>query len=185
MINLLPKQYKKDIKAGRTNLLLVRYNLLMIGALIFTLASMAILYFYLGNSKAGAELTIADNKTKVGEYAVVETKAAEFRSHLTTAKQILNQEVTYTKTVLQIAHLIPAGVVIDTLALDQKTFGTATVISAHCKTPEAATALKSSFQGSPLLSNVHFESITVNENDSTGYPYTVGLNITINKVAIQ
>ncbi|MEO5950505.1 MAG: hypothetical protein ABIQ04_03590 [Candidatus Saccharimonadales bacterium] len=185
MINLLPLQNKKDIQAGRTNLLLVRYNILLVGALLFALAAVGVLYFYLSSAKASAEQTISDNKSKVGEYAVIETQASAFRSHLVTAKQILDQEVVYTKIILQISRLVPPGVVIDNLSLDPKTFGTASVITAHCKTASDATALKESFQNTTLFSNVHFENLSSTIGDTTGYPFTVSLNVTLNKAGIQ
>jgi Tfp pilus assembly protein PilN len=185
MINLLPEQNKKNIQAGRTNLLLVRYNILMLGALMFAFASLGVLYIYLANTKAAAEQTITDNKAKVSEYNTVESQAADFRAHLATAKQIMDQEIVYTKIVLQVARLIPHGVVIDNLALDPKTFGAATVMTAHCKTVDDATALKESFQNTTLFSNVYFASLSNNEGDTTGYPITVTLNVTMNKAGIE
>jgi len=185
MINLLPEKNKKNIQAGRTNLLLVRYNILMIGALIFTFASLGVLYIYLSNTKSTAEETIADNKAKVVEYNTVESQATAFRTHLATAKQILDQEIVYSKIVLQVARLIPHGVVIDNLTLDPKTFGTASVMTAHCKTVDDATALKESFQNTTLFSNVYFASLSTSEGDATGYPITVSLNVTMNKAGIE
>lgn len=185
MINLLPEPKKKEIQAGRSNLLLVRYNILMIGALLFTLAAIAVVYIYLANTKAANELTITENRKKVGEYSTVEAQAAEFRAHLATAKEILDKELIYTKVVLQIARLIPSGVVIDSLSLDPKTFGTETVMTAHCKTADGPTAVKESFQNTTLFSNVHFQTLTNTEGDTTGYPYTVTIALTMNKAGIE
>lgn len=185
MINLLPDQNKKDLQAGRTNLLLVRYNILMLGALLFTVAAIAVLYFYLSTTKASAAQTISDNRAKAGEYAQVEADAAKFRTNLSTAKSILDKEVIYTNMILKFAKLVPSGVVFDTLALDPKSFGTTTLLTAHCKTAEDASALKESFQNSGVFSDVHFQSLAINDGDTTGYPYTVSLSVIINKAAIE
>lgn len=185
MINLLPEQNKKDLQAGRTNLLLVRYNILMVGALLFTLLAIGILYFYLTTAKASAEQSISDNKAKVSEYSQIEADAARFRSHLATAKQILDQEIVYTDIILKFSKLIPSGVVFDSLMLDPKTFGTPTVLTARCKSVEAASELKESFQNSTIFSDVKFESLSLSESDETGYPYTVSINATINKAITE
>lgn len=185
MINLLPDQNKKDLQAGRTNLLLVRYNILMLGTLAFTIVAIAVLYFYLTTAKAAATQAIANNKAKAGEYAQVEADAAKFRANLATAKEILDKEVVYTSMILKFSKLVPSGVVFDTLALDPKSFGTATVLTAHCKTADDATKLKEAFQNSEIFSDVHFQSLTVSEGDASGYPYTVALSVIINKAAIE
>lgn len=185
MINLLPEQNKKDLQAGRTNLLLVRYNILMLGALLFTVAAIAVLYFYLVAAKASAEQAISDNKQKASEYAQVETDAAKFRANLATAKEILDKEVLYTNMILKFSNLIPKGVIFDTLSLDPKSFGTTTVLTAHCKTASDASTLKEAFQNSTIFSDVHFQSLSVTDGDTSGYPYTVSLSVVINKAGIE
>lgn len=181
MINLLPEANKKEIQAGRTNLLLVRYNILMLGVLVFSLIAVGVLYFYLSTTKAAAEQTIGDNRAKVSEYSQIESDAARFRSHLATAKQILDQEIVYTDIILNISKIIPKGIVFDTLALDPKAFGTPTTLTARAKTVDAASELKEAFQNSSIFSDVKFQSLSLSEDDKTGYPYTVSISVTINK----
>src|SRR6266542_973858 len=109
MINLLPQEEKKQFRAARTNTLLIRYNIALIGAMAFLGIAMAVVYIYLGNAKANSEQIITDNKAKASGYAAVESQANIFRSNLAIAKQILGNEVTYSKVILAIANLLPAG----------------------------------------------------------------------------
>lgn len=183
MINLLPPDNKREIRAARSNTLLVRYNLFLLGALIFMLLAVGIVYFYLSNTKAGAEQTIKESEAKVAGYAAVQTQAEEFKNNLRTASQILDQEVHYSKVVLEIAALMPAGTVLDNLALDSATFGTETTLNAKAKSYDDALALKDSFQDSDLFSNVHFQSISGGTDGD--YPVSVSLNVTIKKDAAK
>jgi Tfp pilus assembly protein PilN len=180
MINLLPPSDKRQIQAGRSNTLLVRYNLFLLGALGFLMLAIGVVYFYLGTTKANSELVIQENQAKVSSYTAVEQQATQFKSNLTTAKQILDKEVVYTKVILAISALIPKGVVLENLNLDAKTFGTETILPARAKSVDDALALKNSFQNSPLFSNVHFQSITTVENGGE-YPVSVNLSVTIKK----
>jgi Tfp pilus assembly protein PilN len=185
MINLLPNEEKRQLQAARTNTLLIRYNVALAAAVVFLGMALGFVYVYLGGAKTSAEQTINENKQKATGYAAIESQAQLFRNNLTIAKQILDNEVTYTKVILAIANILPAGTTLDKLSLDSSTFGTPTVISAQAKSYESALALKNAFQQSPLFSNVHFQSITSNVGATNGYPYTVNLDVTIKKDAAK
>ncbi len=186
MINLLPPAEKRQLRAARTNALLVRYNFFLLGAVAFLCLAVGMTYIYLNNTKTGAEQAISQNKTKVASYAPTIAQAQQFRSNLATAKQILDHEVTYTKVILAISQLLPSGTVLENLHLDSQTFGTETILTAKAKDYTRALALKDSFQNSPLFSNVHFQNITTSDASSnSGYPLTVNLNVTIKKDAAK
>ena len=178
MINLLPLAEKRQLKAARTNVLLVRYNILLLGAVIFLGMATGITYVYLNNTAANSEKVISDNQAKVSAYSATATQAEQFRSNLSIAKQILDHEVTYSKIIVGIAQILPSGVVFTSLNLDAQTFGTETTFTAQAKSYDRALALKDAFQASPLFSNVHFQSITT--TDGT-YPVSINLNVTIKK----
>lgn len=184
MINLLPPDSKRELRAARSNTLLLRYNVLLLGALAFLFLATGIVYVYLNDAKAKAERTVAENQVRTASYSAVERQAQAFRSNLTTGKQILASEVNYSKVILQIAALMPSGTILETLQLDVATFGTQTTLSARARSYDAALSLKNSFQGSPLFSNVHFQSISGGGDDAS-YPISVNLNVTIKKDAAK
>lgn len=186
MINLLPPDEKRQLRAARTNTLLVRYNVFLLGAVGFMGLAVGITFIFLTTTKAGHERTIEESKTKVGQYAATDAEAKQFRENLTTAKQILNNDVTYTNVILAISRLLPSGTILQNLSLDAQTFGTETSLIAQAKSYESALALKNSFQRSSLFSNVHFQSIAATTGtENSNYPITVTLNVTINKDAIK
>src|SRR5262245_15442644 len=112
MINLLPPQHKQDIRAARANSLLIRYNFLLLGALAFLMLAIGIVYVYLTSAKASDEKTIKDNQSNVAGFASVEEQAQIFRNNLSVAKLILDKEVNYTKVILSIAKVLPAGTIL-------------------------------------------------------------------------
>ena len=183
MINLLPDDDKRQLRAARTNSLLVRYNILMLAILAFLGLAISVTYIYLNTTKTNAQGVIDGNQARVSSYAPVQKEADQFRTNLTTAKQILSHEVTYSNVVLEIAALLPSGVVLQSLSLDANTFGTPITLAANAKSYEAAIELKNSFQSSPLFSDVHFTSITSTTASGTGsdYPVTVSLSVVIKK----
>lgn len=183
MINLLPPEQKRQLRAARTNTVLLRYNIALFSSIIFLGLALGFTYIYLSNTKSNAEQVINTNKEKVSGYASVEAKAQQFRTNLTIAKQILDHEVAYTKVILEISHLLPSGVVLQNLSLDSQTFGTEYILSAQAKDYTHALALKDAFQNSPLFSNVHFQSVT--SNGISGYPIGISLSVTIKKDAAK
>lgn len=182
MINLLPQEDKRQLNASRANTLLLRYNIFLLGALGFLGLAIGVTYFYLTATQASAEQTIAESQARVADYDEIDAKAKQFRANLTTAKQILDKEVTYTKAILAISNLIPEGIIIQTLSLDVTTFGTPTTLTANAKSVDAAIRLKDAFQDSDVFSDVHFASIeTAAGGDTSDYPVTVNLNLIISK----
>lgn len=185
MINLLPPEERHQIRAARSNTLLLRYNIFLVGALLFVILALAGVFFYLTNTKTEAAAITSDNNAKVRSYDTTLAQAKRFRDSLSSAKQILDNEVTYSKTILAISRQLPSGVVIDSLNLDATTFGTPTTLSLHARSRETAIAAKDSFANasSHLFSDVHFVNLTVGSDPT--YPVNASLSITISKDAAK
>lgn len=187
MINLLPTNDKRQLRAARTNSLLIRYNIFMLVIIVFLGLAIGVTYVYLNTVKTNAKTTIDDNAARVSDYATVQKEANQFRTNLATAKQILSHEVTYSNVALEIAALLPTGVVLQNLSLDATTFGTPIILIANAKSYDGAIALKNSFQASPLFSDVHFTTIasTTSSDTAAEYPVTVNLSVTIKKGTVK
>lgn len=183
MINLLPPEIKAQTNAARANRLLLRYGILLLGAFVFLLAAIGLVHVYLGTTKASAEAAITDNISRAGGYASVEAEAQAFRQNLSSVKQILDTDVTYTKVVLKIANVLPPGVVLSTINLDSQTFGTPTTLTANVKDYPTVLRLKDSLQASDLFTNVSLQTIS---NEGVGdYPLSATLAVTIQKDAAK
>lgn len=181
MINLLPDNAKRQIKAGRTNIVLVRYIVFLIFGIVFLALISTAVYLFLMNSKANAEALIKVDTNKDDSYLSVQAQATTLRSGLSTAKSILDQEVSYSDILIGVAKALPKGVVIDSLSLDASTFGTPIKIEANAKSTDHALKLKDSFQKSPLFSNFSLQNISTNQSSTNGYPVTATISVTINR----
>lgn len=183
MINLLPPEEKRQLRAARTNTLLARYNIVLLAAVAFLGLAIGVVYLYLTTTKASADQTVRDNTAQTTQYSGVLTEAEQFRSNLSVAKQILDREVTYTQVILNIAQVIPEGVVLESLILDSETFGTETTLQASARDYDRALAFKDALQNSPFFTDAHFESV---DDTATGdYPLSVNLSVTINQEIAQ
>jgi hypothetical protein len=185
MINLLPDEKKKEIRAGRVNVIIRGYIGMAAVAVAFVGIVLAGTYVTLNVSRSSAQARVDKNEQLTVNYNSVSSEADKFRSNLATAKQILDKEVTYSSLILKIARAVPNGVVLDSLNLDSKTLGTPITLTAHARDKAAAQQLKSSFGNQPqLFSDVHFEQLQFG-GDNGAYPVTVTLGLVINKEAVK
>ncbi len=65
MINLLPDETKRQLKAARLNTVLIKYIIFLVLAAIFLGAACGISYAVLSNSKDDAEKVISQNQNKL------------------------------------------------------------------------------------------------------------------------
>lgn len=188
MINLLPYEHKEEIMAARTNVVLVRYITILILAAIVLGGLIVGAYFALNGTKESAELKASENTSRLAAYQQTKLRADTFRSDLTTAKTILDSNVSFSKLIYEIADTVPAGVVLDDLTLDPATFGSSVTMNASAKTFNDASKLRDSFRANnQVFSNVQVQTIKSSGAAATdkNYPVKVVLSVVINKGAIQ
>ncbi len=196
MINLLPDEAKRDIRAARMNVVLLRYNLLTLVAAVVMVGFCLVFYFILHSNQSSAVDTSHDNSIKAASYEDTRKKADEYRKNLSIASQIIDNGVSYTNLVFAITKLIPDGVILNGLNLTTATIGQQISFTAQAVSYDAAAELKSNFQGEvdskekPLFTNVYFQSLSNNaggESSSSGnpYPITVTISAKLNKAALQ
>lgn len=159
MINLLPPNDKKQILAGLSNTLLLRYctaSLLLAIPLFMLLGGV---YLVMANSKKTAETTIQESLARSAEYTDIKTQAKEFSDNLAIAKTILGKEVRYSKIAVAIAQAIPPGMSLDNLTLDAQSFGQPITLSARGNSYEEAIVFKNLLERSTTFQDVHLQSV--------------------------
>lgn len=185
MINLLPDEHKNQIRAGRTNVLLLRYIGMLVSAIVVLSGLVVGSYVVLNTSRESALAKVSDNNQQVTEYTKIRDEAEQFRSDLATAKTIMDNEVTYSKLIYKIADVVPSGVVLDSLELDSAKLGSSATMSASAKTYNDAVALKNAFiKDENLFSDVSFETLSYTDEGGGSYPIKVSLSVTIRKEAL-
>lgn len=185
MINLLPNEQKRDIRAGRANLLLARYSILTLVALALLLVIMGVAWLLLNNIKATAQTKIEESEQSSTELAKDIQAVNSFKSNLATAKQILDKEVDYSTIILRYASAIPSGAIIDHIDLDPSVVGTPSTFTAKVRNPEDAITLKNKLNNSPYFDNVYFTEIQQELSANDGFDYSVTVNVTINTALLN
>lgn len=182
MINLLPHETKQQIRAARTNVLLLRYIFIILAAVAFLGIAIGGIHVILTGMKANAQSTIDANSAKTDEFGSIQSQTQALKASVDSARKVLDEEVVYTELITSIARLTPKGVVLNKLTLNPQTIGTPTTIQAYATNTDTALSLKDSYQGSPVFSNVSIQNISSSAGIS-GYPVNIILNVTINKGA--
>lgn len=187
MINLLPDDHKRDIRAARMNVVLLRYNFLMFISFLSLLAICAIFYVVLSTNQSSAVSKNSDNSAKAASFQAVRTAADDYRNNLSIANKVLGNSVNYTSVIFEITELLPAGVILDSLTLNATDFGQQTTFSAHAKSYAQATELKESFEKSKLFTNVYFQNITDSASGEQpgAYPVAVSLSAKLNEATAK
>ena len=129
MINLLPEEQKKEIRAGHANLLLARYSIMTLVALALLMVIMGIAWLMLNNIRATAQAKIDESEQSSLKMAKDIQNVNTFKANLATAKQILDKEVDYSTIILRYASAIPRGAIIDHIDLDPSVVGTPSTFS--------------------------------------------------------
>lgn len=187
MINLLPQQNKNEFTAGRVNVILLRY-IWITATLLGLLAVICILtYFMLNTTSQAAKQEIEENNKIAAEYSETLKRAQDFQKNLTVAQQILDRQTNYSKTLLQISALITPGSVLNSILLDNSTYGAPYDLQVLAESETAAIRLKKSFESSDIFTNVQFKTLrrdtnTTDEGNSR-YPITVSMQVAIKKEA--
>lgn len=178
MINLLPTREKREILAGRTNRLLVRYIILLAIVIVLMVIAFIFVGLYLENTRSANQAKIEQNEANSQQLIAKQKAINEFRTNLQTAKTILDKQVNYSAIILKVASTIPPGVIIDQLTLDRSTLGTPATLTAHAKDEKAVLALKDALNKSSYYSNAYFNNIAKPSDTSSDYPYQVTMTVT-------
>ena len=186
MINLLPDDAKRDIRAARTNVMLLRYNVVTLVSVGGLLLICLVFYVVLSANQQNADSLNSDSQSKAATYERTRKEAEEYKDNLKTAKTILDNNVNYSSTVFAIAELLPAGTKLDSITLSKADFGKQISFSAHAKSYDQAMKLKQNFQESKLFTNVFFQNVSDTRVETTegagAYPVSILLSAQLKKV---
>ena len=185
MINLLPEETKRQLRAAHTNVALVKYLFFSGIAVAFLVLACITSYLFLNNNKSVANDTTDNDQSNSTSQSTVQKQLDSLTTSISTAKSILREQVSYSDIITGIAAALPSGVVLDKLTLDNNTIGTAITLQAHARSSDNITLLKDNFSKSALFSNYNLISPTTNSSSSSTHPVAISIGITINKVVSQ
>lgn len=183
MINLLPDDSKKEIQAARINVILLRYNLLMLSAFAALAAICLLFYFILFSTQSNAVSANTTSTLEAKKYDKVEKEAEQYRNDLSTAKAILDRGVNYTSFITDLTRLLPSGVILGGINLSASDIGKQVAFTSQAKDYKKAIELKDRFEDSYYYTNVYFQNLAnAGETEDPGlkaYPITVTMSVLV------
>lgn len=185
MINLLPGDFKKQLRAARNNTVIRRYYLLVLLS-AGLLASVFAIGFAVTLEQEAQYVEIKEQSEKVAKtYQATRDAAEDFSKDLAVAKTILASDVRFSKLITDIAGVIPSGVILRNLSLDTQETGNAPLtINARSKTYEDAVKLKNSLEESPIFESVSLVSAgtgTGSDEETSVYPVSASVSVKFTK----
>jgi len=181
MINLLPTASKQQLRAARTNIVLINYLLLLGFAVVFLVAACFVSYLFLVDTKTTAEKIIINNQSITSTKSSSVNNSNLMNIEFANARNIISQQVSYSDIIMDIGNVLPEGVIIDSLLLNNNTLNSPVIIKAHAKSYDNTAILKTNFQNSAQFSNFSIKSQVMNQNGLSGYPVEFSFEVTINR----
>lgn len=183
MISLLPPIAKKELAAARTNVLLLRYLILVVGVIAFLCIEMVVVFVFLNQQKDTSLATVQENENKSRELAPVKAAATSFNNDLAIAENIMSKQVSYTAILREFANTMPSGVVISDLTIDPTTIGKPISMPLKAKSLQAVFDFKHLFNNSTYFEDVSIQTISDASQDGKNkdageYPVSATVNIT-------
>jgi len=180
MINLLPAESKEELRAAKLNVVLVRYVVIQLCTYVFLGFAFAAAHYQLGVAKTEAASIAAANQDKASVYSDTEAEARSLRQNLADAKVVLGGDIDYAAIVAALGKLLPEGVIIDSLKLDQSVLSNQTTLQLYATTTDAAFSAQNALKASPLFSSVTAGEVS-SQGGITGYPVTATVSVTFTK----
>lgn len=185
MINLLPENSKKQIRAARANAILVKYIFTVLAAAAFIGLLLGASYYILQSSKTAAENSIVKIQTGNSSYSPVSSKSSGFTNDLVIARKIIDQQISYSKILEELAKALPSGTVLKSpFQISPNSLNVPITFEAYMTDSSDESTLKMNLESNPIFSNYSMQSLNSNE-DSGAYPYLITFNVTINGAMLK
>lgn len=195
MINLLPPDSSKQLRAARHNAIILRFfvsGCVTLGLIVFVYAAT---FALMKSAEVSSDQSSTANQQKIENFRSTEAAAKQYTANLTLAKAIFDSELSYTTALQKIASALPPGTVLTTLSLSPSTPGQSTSLLVLAKSQSAALAVKDSLEKNKIASNITISSISEeaaaapSTGDQTAapneYPISLNLNLTFDKAIFK
>lgn len=183
MINVMPDDTKKQLRAARANVTLSRYILISIIAFGFLVALLFGSSFVLAQTQTSAEALIEANDTKASVFEETQTQIDQLSQDLGSARTVLDQQISYSSILRSLGTAMTPGTVLDSFELsDTAASGSPVEVRIYATNTEALTRLRDSLANSPSFSSADLGSVS-SQDGIEGYPVSATMTIVINRGA--
>ena len=187
MINLLPYEEKKQLKAARSNSSLIKYLFLLIFAAVFLSGICVTFYFILENSRPAPITTSTTVSTSSAQsdstsgYNQARIQATQINNDFQNDKAILDKQVSYSAIIIAIGQALPDGTKISDLEINSSSIDSGINLKIFAKTSDVQKTIKDNFSKSSILSNFNLKSVESGQSNPSGYPVTINATVSVNR----
>lgn len=186
MINLLPDEEKRQLRAAHINAVVIWYIILSFAGIVFLGGVLGVSYHTLSTQKASEEAVTIQNTTKASnDYSQTQAQAAQLSNSLAQARTVLANNVSYSKLLVGIAGDMPAGTILSELNVTSATIANPVALQFLATNNTVAQSLVTALRADSSL----FHSVTMSSMDNSGtvagYPVAVQLQVTFNAEAVR
>lgn len=188
MINLLPRENLRQLKAAQQNTLIVRYTILSLISLVAIVVIFGITFIFLKAAEHQGNITAKQHEDKLSSYASVRQEAKSYEDNLKAAKHLLNQNIPYTNALLNIASAIPQNTVLQSITLSPASVKAPFTLNARTVSYDGAIKLRDSLSEKRIGTDVKLLSVTDDRGEDrqngegsdplvAKYPFSVSIQI--------
>lgn len=185
MINMISPEQKRDIRAARINVILVRYAVILVLLAVLVTLIYGLGFWLVEKDKIAVNDKLSSQVEQSKVFAAVEHDANTFRQNLTIAKTILDKETSYSTFLTTLASDLPSGTLLTNLSIGTATTATQKGLTLDARTSSYAKVLelKNRLEQSVLFENVNIvnasrpDDISVLSGLEGRYPYEASYNV--------
>lgn len=191
MINLLPPDSTKEIRAARHNVMLLRFviaNGIVLGLIVIVYV---VAFGFMKATEMSSNDSSSENQQRIAELDETAKTAKAYTTNLGLAKSIFDSELSHTAALQKIAAALPEGTVISSLTLDASMVNQPTSLLVLAKSQAAALAVRGNFEREEIASDITIANITTESAAPTEgaapspYPVSINLNLTFNPTVFK
>lgn len=161
MINLLPHDDLKKLKASKQNNRLLLYIFITLFAGLIILGMFVLINFSLDDISKRSQKEIEENNLRIASYADIQKKAQNLSNDTIKFQKINSQKNQYSDILIKIAQSIPSkDITISNIQIDSKFFTQPVPIVIEANDYNQIIAAKDSFEKSNLMKNIKIVNIS-------------------------
>ena len=179
MINLLPKENKKELHAARQNSFLLRYCILVFIVLILVALIFSGTYFIFKSTEMNSENIAQSNKNQASNLNKTKMEANDYQKNIMVAKKIFDSDISYSTILLKIAKITPDNTNLESLNLSPEMTKQPTSLNIKANTYEDVIKLKNEYQTADFVDQVILANVQDNSDPQQNDDFPISATVYI------
>lgn len=189
MINLLPPDMLREMRAARTNTVLRRYLVTSFAALLAVIVIFGVSFYFNQQQYQHYQQQRQESQQNLAGAGDIKQRVQAYNDNLKLAENVYKEEIKMTTLLQNLSSVLPPGAVLSGVSFNLESFSEPVTIAAQVDTFEKAGVLKRNFDQSAFFADVSLQNVTKlgdqSEEGPTTYPFTANLEVTLTPKAAK